>query len=43
MNFEDSAKASVKVQKAQGSNAWKAQTPSNSSSLLTFHKTNGMD
>ena len=42
MNWRDSAKASLRVQKAQGSNAWKAQTSSDSSSSPTFPMTDDM-
>ena len=35
MNLADSAKGLEKVQKAQSTNVWKAQTPSDSSSLQT--------
>ena len=39
MNMTDSAKELEKFQKAQINNAWKAQTPSASSSLLISPKT----
>ena len=42
MDLEDSSKAPVRVQESQYSNACEAQTPSNSSSSPTFHKTDGM-
>ena len=42
MNLANSAKGLEKVQKDQGRNAWKAQTPSDSSSLQISHKTDDM-